>query len=102
MGNKDDKMNKKELKKKYIIGEIEIKENDINKKIRIISLFEEYKRENKWGDNIDYQNNNEKEIREKCKIKINDKNISFSFFYKFKEKGKFIIKYIFSDNITKN
>ena len=37
----------------YIIGEIEIKEEDINKEIRIINTFEEVKRQNKWEDDED-------------------------------------------------
>ena len=37
--------------KNYIISEIEIKEEDINKDIRIINSFEEVKRKLKWeGD----------------------------------------------------
>ena len=42
---------------------------------------------------------NAKEI-EKCKIKINDIDIGFNYFHLFKEKGKYIIKYIFSNNLT--
>ena len=36
--------------KNYIIAEIELKEEDINKYIRIINSFEESKRQNKWED----------------------------------------------------
>ena len=42
---------------------------------------------------------NAKEIK-KCKIKINDIDIGFNYFHEFKEKGKYIIKYIFSNNLT--
>ena len=42
-----------------------------------------------------YKYKNEKEIKEKCIIKINNKRIPFNYLYKFKEKGKFIIKYLF-------
>ena len=38
---------------------------------------------------------NEKEIKENCKIRINNEIIPFSFFYKFKNKGNYTIKYIF-------
>ena len=34
---------------------------------------------------------NEKEIKENCIIKINNKRIPFNYLYKFKEKGKFRI-----------
>ena len=37
-------------------------------------------------------NANEKEVN-RCKIIINDKPISFCYFYKFNQKGKFIIEY---------
>ena len=49
--------------KNYIIGEIEIKKGDINKDIRIINSYEQYKRENK--DDKDYDNiyENEEEIK---------------------------------------
>ena len=48
--------NKKEYnkvlnKENYIVAEIEIKEEDINKDIRIINSFEQCKREYKWKDN---------------------------------------------------
>ena len=57
-----------------IIAEIGIKEDDINKGIRIINSFEKWKRENKlWGyKEEDYKYENEKEIKENCKIKINN------------------------------
>ena len=87
----------------YIIAEINIKEKDKNKDIRIINSYEEYNRSfvfkmekeeiNKYG--------NEKEIKDNCKIKINNNYIDFNYFYKFKEKGKNIIKYMFKNNITK-
>ena len=32
---------------------------------------------------------------------INDKNIPFTYFYKFEEKGKYNIKYVFKKNLTK-
>ena len=51
--------------KNYIIGEIEIKKDDVNKDIRIINSYENYKRENKDEKNNDYKFENEKEIREK-------------------------------------
>jgi hypothetical protein len=55
----------------YIIAEINISEEDINKNIRIINSYEEAKKEHDYleGDN------NEKELRENCVIKINNKII---------------------------
>ena len=37
----------------------------------------------------DYKYENEKEIKEKCKIKINNKKIPFSYFHKLNIKGKY-------------
>ena len=86
----------------YIKAEIEIREKDINKKIRIINSFEEFKRKEDWPDKVDdYKYENEKEIKTKCKIIINGKIISFSYFYIFKEKGKYFIKYSCTDNLIK-
>ena len=88
----------------YIIAEINIKEEDIGKKIRIINSFEEYKRNHGIYDIEEkdyYLYENEKEIKSNCKIKINNKNINFNYFHSFKEKGKYIIEYIFTNNLTK-
>ena len=87
----------------YIIAEIEIKENDINKDIRIINSFEQSKREKTYIDKgtENYKYENEKEIKENCKIKINNKIISFSYFYKFPKIGKYKIIYEFKDILTK-
>ena len=75
------------INENYIIGEIDIKNEDINKDIRIINSFEECKRiYNRKDDKDDYKYENEKEIKEICKIEINNKIIPFSYFYKFKEK----------------
>ena len=85
----------------YIKAEIEIKENAI-KNIRIINSFEEFKRENVCHNiKNDYKYKNEKEIKKKCRITINEERISFSYFYTFRKKGKYLIKYSFIDNIIK-
>ena len=98
-GNKDIFENK-EKNKNYILAEINIEEKDINKDIRIINTFEEYKRINELKDKEeDYKYVNEKEIKENCIIKINNNVILFDYFYKFKEKGKFKIEYSFKNNI---
>ena len=87
----------------YIIAELDIEEENINKKIRIINSFEQFKREYELEDEEeDYKYQNENEIKENCKIKINNKIISFSYFYTFNKKGKFIIQYSFLNNLTKS
>ena len=86
----------------YIIAEIYIKHEDINENIQIINSFENAKRENKWKDGKeDYKYENEKEIKENCKIEINDKLIPFSYYYTFEKEGKYIIKYSFTNNLSK-
>ena len=85
----------------YIIAEIDIKENDVNKDIRIINSFEEYKREKEWKGEKEDEYKNEEEIK-KCKIKINNTIIpSFTYFYKFNNIGKYKILYIFEGKLTK-
>ena len=94
------KFNSIEENQNYILAEINIEEENVNKEIRIINTFEEYKRMN-FLDNEedDYKYENEKEIKENCIIIINNKRIPFNYFYIFKEKGKFIIKYLFKKKI---
>ena len=75
--------------KNIIIGEIYISEEDINKDIQIINSFENFKREEKLKDRKDdYENKNEKEIKENIEIKIEGKIIEFSYYYKFIKEGK--------------
>ena len=97
----NDKLSEKD-NNNYIISEIEITEFDIDKDIKIINSYEQFKREEEMKDNDDdYKYENEKELKEKCEIEINKTSIPFNYFYKFKEKGKYIVKYIFKENITK-
>ena len=88
-----------------IIAEIVIKEEDINKKIRNINSYEQYIREEKIRIGERYVNyndkyENEKEIKDNCKIEINGKTFPFAYYFTFPQKGKFIIKYSFSKNLT--
>ena len=87
----------------YIKAELYIKEEDINKDIRIINSFEEHKRNNIFikDKEDDYKYENEKEIKENCEIKINNNIILFNYFYKFKESGTYEIKYIFKEKMKK-
>ena len=86
------------LNNNYIIAEINIKEEDINKEIRLLNSYEESLRINESIDkslNI----NNENEIKN-CEIRINNELIAFNYIHKFKSSGKYIIKYSFKNNIN--
>ena len=84
----------------YIIAEIFINKYNINVDIRIINSFEESKKKIYWiNDENKYLYENEKEIKEHCIIKINDKIIPFKYFNKFDTERKYEIKYIFKENI---
>jgi len=75
----------------YIIAKIEIKEEDVNKNIRILNSYEESMRT--WNiKDIKNEYKNEEQIK-KCQIQINGQMIPFNYFYKFKSKGKYTIKY---------
>ena len=86
-----------EMNYNYILGEIKIKKEDVDKNIRIINSFEQSGILIFGADKDKYKN--EIEIK-KCKIKINNKTIPFNYFYKFREEGNYKIKYIFNENIT--
>ena len=76
----------------YIISEIEIKEENVGKKIQIINSYENIIREGLLKPfNDEYKYKNEKEIKEKCMMELNDEIIPFSYYYKFNEKGKYKI-----------
>ena len=96
---------KENIKLNYIIAQINIKkEEDINKDIRIINSFEEVigkYPDNNFEKKDYYLYENEKEIKDKCKIRINNNYINFNYFYKFKKKGIYTIEYIFTNNLTK-
>ena len=87
----------------YIFAHINIGQNDVNKDIRIINSFEEYIKENPIKNNIEdieiEKYKNEKEIKENCKLQIQNITIKFSYFYKFKNKGIYTIKYIFNNKM---
>ena len=86
------------MKNNEINGEINIKEDDIYKNIRIINSYEQVKRDH---NNIeDKQYGNEKQIKENIEIKINNQIIPFSYFYKFKKDGIYKINYSFKNYLT--
>ena len=99
----DDLLNVKYINKdfnNYIIAEIDIKDEDINKNIRILNSYEEVLRTNpgKYESEDIYKNENE---IKKCEIKIDDNIIPFNYYHKFKTKGKHIIKYSFKTNLKR-
>ena len=98
--------NYKKNNNNYIISEIEIKSE--NQKVRIINSLEQFYNKYKYRLSEEWKKKylkeeyyNEKEIKEKCRIKINDEIIPFSYFYEFKNIGKYRIIYLFNNNITK-
>ena len=98
---KEYKQYEKELNN-VIIGEINIGTNDINNEVQIINSFENVKKEiNYKNKEDDWIYENEKEIKENIQIKINDKEIEFSYFQNFEKEGIYKIEYSFKKNITK-
>ena len=101
--NNNANINMNKPKGNYINAEIFIKEEDINKPIRIINSYEEYlKSTNSIIDikNISEETKNEKEIKQ-CEIRINNELIPFNYFYEFTQSKKYTIKYTFK-SILKN
>ena len=86
--------------KNLIISELIIEDNDVDKEIRIINSYEEYKRNSFLDNQINNDEKNEDEIK-KCEIRINNELIPFNYFHKFPEKGKYIIQYSFKKKLTK-
>ena len=84
----------------YILAEIDIFFDDINKDIRIINSYEENQRKEKSNKKLEEQFMNEEEIK-KCEIVINGESIPFNYFFKFPKKGRYLIKYSFNNYLTK-
>ena len=86
----------------YIIGYFKITENDINKNIRIINSFEQIimKFHYMKVDN-ELRYSNEKELIDKCKIKIDDQEFKFNYFFIFQTPKIYKIEYFFNSNLTK-
>ena len=86
----------------YIKGKIYINEFYVNKKVKILSSFEQYEGKHytiKIEDLDLYKNTGD--IKRYTKIKINDEEIDFSFYHTFEEKGEYDIEYIFKKPLTK-
>ena len=62
----------------YIIAEIEIKDNDADKDIRIINSYEEYMRKRLPSWEIEKEIINEEQIKQ-CELRINNKLIPFNY-----------------------
>ena len=83
----------------YIIAQIVIDEDNVNKEIRIINSYEQCsKKEIVLSNHLDYFNENE--IKQ-CQILINEDSIPFCYFYKFSRTGQYIIRYVFKNLLTK-
>ena len=83
----------------YIIGEIDLENEKIfPMNVDIIYSYDEYMRDHTYFI-TDPTLKNEEEIK-KCKISIDDELIPFSYYYEFKKKGKYSIKYSFESYLT--
>ena len=90
------------INRNFIIGEINIRSDDIYKFTRVINSFENFKRETNLSEQEDdWKFNNEKELRENIEIKINGKIMPFFYYYKFPVKGRYNIQYSFKKCLTK-
>ena len=79
----------------YIIAEVEIKDEDVNKDIRIIDSYDEFHRN--WDfKKFKAEKSNEEEIK-KCEIRINNELIPFNYSHRFVNIGKNVIKYSFKN-----
>ena len=93
------KENHKNSNENFITADIYIKDDEINKKIRIINSYEEYQRIEMFKP-FDINKINEEEIKT-CAIQINESVIPFSYFHIFQNSGNYRIKYSFKDDLTK-
>jgi len=85
------------LSNNYIIAEIYIKEEDINKKLRILNFCEYCMKDDLPPE--EYMN--QKEIKN-CEIQINNNKIKTDFYHQFDSKGIYKIKYSFMNYLTKS
>ena len=96
------KKNIDENNRTYVIhNTIKIDDFETNEDIRIINSYEEFYKNSNKKEKYDENLENEKEIKKNIEIKINDKKIEFSYFYKFEREGEYIIEYTFKDPINK-
>ena len=88
----------------FIIGEIDIGQEDISKNIQIVNSFENVKKiKSKFMnyESDDWKYENEEELKENIEIKINGKKIDFSYYHKFEKEGTYKIVFSFKKKLTK-
>ena len=103
---KDYKKNLNKIQSKntnnFIKGKINISDFYVNKKVKILSSFEQYEGKHYSIKNEDLDlYKNAGDIKRYTKIKINNEEIDFSFYYVFDKKGEYDIEYIFKKPLTK-
>ena len=83
--NDEKTLNFDKNKNNYIIAEIEIKDDDVNKDIIIINSYDEFHRH--WDfKQFKAEESNEEDILQ-CKIRINNEPIPFNYIHYLKIKG---------------
>ena len=100
--NNKNKIENNSINKNFIIGEININQDDINFDVQIINSFENFEKQyliTEVYDPVKFYN--EKELKQNTEIKIDGKIIEFSYYYKFQNKGIHTIEYSFKNNLTK-
>ena len=90
---KNNKIKEKENLDNFIIGNIKIEAGDLRK--RIINSYENAK--NEYPGIIDDNSKKKEKNIKSCEIFINNKKISFTYFYNFPKAGNYIIKYKFKN-----
>ena len=91
------KETKNENVNNYILAEFNIKEEDVNKNIQILNCYDYTC--NPFLKNESKKDFNRHEIQN-CEIEINGEKIPFNYYYQFKSKGNWTIKYSFKNIIT--
>ena len=94
--------NPKKGTRNMIIGKIKIYDFFVNKKVRILNSFGK-NRPNHYNIQTTelYKYENEKEIKKNTIIRINGKQIKFSYYHIFRKKGEYTIEYIFKNSLEK-
>ena len=89
-------------KDNYIEGKITITDFYVNKDVKIIGSFEKDGTDCYSIKNEDLNKyKNEQEIKMNTRIKINGKEIKFSYYHKFPKRGDYDIKYTFKSELIK-
>ena len=87
--------------KNYIIAEIDIKEQNINKDTKIINSYEHHIKSSPFRGLFNQENfeQNDTKFEDNCEIMINDDMIPFSYSHVFNQPGKYKITYKFKKNL---